>query len=47
PEEILLECYELSRANAADETGLDLQIFPEEPPFTIEEILDDSFLPSN
>jgi hypothetical protein len=39
------ECYQDSREQAADETGLDLSIFPVESPFTPEQVLDPEFLP--
>jgi hypothetical protein len=42
---VFLECYALARENAADETGLALEIFPEEPPFTLEQVLSEEFLP--
>jgi hypothetical protein len=45
PAEILNEEYELARLKAAGETGLPEGTFPGSCPFTIEEILDDSFLP--
>lgn len=45
PEEIWMECYDLARANAADETGLPLKTLPETPPFTLDQVLDAAFLP--
>jgi hypothetical protein len=45
PETVLLQCYRTARANAADETGLPLATFPETPPFSLEEILSEEFLP--
>lgn len=44
PETVFLECYALARENAADETGLPLDIFPETPPFTIEQALNPEVL---
>lgn len=44
PEIVFLECYALARENAADETELPLNIFPETPPFTIEQALNQEFL---
>jgi hypothetical protein len=44
PAVVFLECYALARENAADETGLALEIFPEEPPFTLEQVLSEEFL---
>ena len=38
---ILAEEYPLARENAADETGLPLTTFPEECPFTVEQITGD------
>ncbi len=45
PQEVLLECYEIARFNAHTETELPLAIFPEIPPFTLEQALDENFLP--
>jgi hypothetical protein len=42
---VFLECYALARENAADETGLPIDLFPESPPFTIEQALSEGFLP--
>lgn len=39
------ECYQEAKEQAADETGLDLNIFPVESPFTTEQVLDPEFLP--
>ncbi|PSB14057.1 DUF29 domain-containing protein [filamentous cyanobacterium CCP1] len=44
-ESVFLECYDLARENAADETGLPIDLFPESPPFTIEQALSEKFLP--
>jgi hypothetical protein len=43
---ILAECYHDGRELAADETGLELDIFAQNLPFTIEQILEPEFLPS-
>lgn len=43
--QVLAECYQDSRELAADETGLDVMVFPIEIPFTPEQILDSEFLP--
>ena len=43
PQLVFLECYELARENAADETGLPLETFPENPSFSVEQALDESF----
>jgi hypothetical protein len=45
PQEVLLDEYSLARSEAAEETGLPEEAFPGTCPFTIEEILDSSFLP--
>ncbi len=43
--EIFAECYQDARELAADETGLSIKTFPEQCPFTTEEILDTDYLP--
>ena len=45
PAEVFIECYLAGRLQAAAETGIDFTLFPEQPPFTVEQALDDSFLP--
>jgi hypothetical protein len=45
PAERLSLAYQRARLDAADETGLDLEKFPEVCPWTIEQILDEDFLP--
>ena len=42
---VLAECYQYGRKQASIETGLSLTAFPTESPFTIDEILDEDFLP--
>ena len=42
---IFPECYKYGRKQASIETGLSLAVFPTESPFTIDEILDEDFLP--
>lgn len=44
-EEIFAKCYQNARKLAAIETGLELEIFPIESPFTPEQVLDPEFLP--
>lgn len=44
PQEVLRDEYSLARSEAAEETGLSENASPETCPFTIEEILDPSFL---
>ncbi|MEM9275556.1 MAG: DUF29 domain-containing protein [Cyanobacteria bacterium P01_F01_bin.143] len=43
--DIFAECYQYGRKQASIETGLSLAAFPTESPFTIDEILDENFLP--
>jgi hypothetical protein len=43
--EIFAECYQDARELAADETGLPLETFPEQCPFSTEEILNTYYLP--
>ena len=43
--EIWLESYQEARLKAADETDLAVEIFPEQCPFTIENILNTDYLP--
>jgi hypothetical protein len=42
---MLSECYADSCEQAAAESGLSPDIFPTEPPFTLEQILDPKYLP--
>ena len=42
---VLAECYQYGIKQASIETGLSLTAFPTESPFTIDEILDENFLP--
>ena len=39
------DCYLAGRLQAAAETGIDFTLFPEQPPFMVEQVLDDGFLP--
>ncbi|MFM7363847.1 MAG: DUF29 domain-containing protein, partial [Cuspidothrix sp.] len=43
--EVLDNCYQHGRKEAAIETGLPLSIFPQDNPFSSEEILDADFFP--
>jgi len=45
-EEIFNESYQNARKLASDETGLSINEFPPESPFTVEEVLNPDFLPS-
>ena len=37
--------YQKAKCIASDETGLPLSVFPEEAPFTFEQVLDEDYLP--
>lgn len=41
--EVFDDCYQKARLKAADETGIKLNFFPKESPFTLEETLQVSF----
>ncbi|MGA9383373.1 MAG: DUF29 domain-containing protein, partial [Phormidium sp.] len=41
--ELFDDCYQKARLKAADETGIKLNFFPKESPFTLEETLQVSF----
>ena len=45
PSAVFVDEYLGARLKAADETGIDFSLFPETCPFTVEEALDDDFLP--
>jgi hypothetical protein len=45
PAKTYLDQYEATRIGASDETGIAYELFPEQCPFTLEEIMDDKFLP--
>jgi hypothetical protein len=45
PNTVLEKQYSIARLRAADETDLTLETFPLECPYTVEEILDESFFP--
>ena len=44
--EVIDKCYGKARKKTAIETGLDLNVFPIDIPFTLEEILDTEYLPN-
>lgn len=44
--EIVSDAYEYARIDAINETGLDLDTFPEEIPFTLEDALTESWFPN-
>lgn len=44
---VFAECYLNAREQAADETGLSLQTLPESCPYTIEQIIDPAYLPTD
>ncbi|MBD2181728.1 DUF29 domain-containing protein [Planktothrix sp. FACHB-1355] len=41
--EVFDDCYQKSRLKASEETGIKLNFFPKESPFTLEETLKESF----
>jgi hypothetical protein len=45
PATVFDECYLAGRRLAARETGIDLMLFPEHPPFSLEQVLDLDFMP--
>jgi hypothetical protein len=45
-ETVFSECYRDSRELASDETGLSLQVFPAESPFSSEDTLNTDYLPN-
>lgn len=44
-QDVFVECYQDARKQASDETGLSLDIFPVESPFSADECLNTEFLP--
>jgi hypothetical protein len=46
-EEVVDECYQDAREQAADETELPLDTFPQELPFTLAEVLNPDYLPQD
>jgi len=46
PAEVLADAWLEARLNAAEETGLEFDTFPEACPFTVEQVLDEAFLPA-
>jgi len=45
PDEVFLDAYLGARLLAAQEAGIDFTLFPEAPPFTCSEALDEHYLP--
>ncbi len=45
-QEVFEKCYRKARILAAKETELDLMTFPEDSPFTLDEVMDEEFLPN-
>ncbi|MBK1703387.1 DUF29 domain-containing protein [Halochromatium glycolicum] len=43
--EALAASYPRARQEAADETGLPLSTFPDQPPFTLDQVLDEDYWP--
>jgi hypothetical protein len=44
-ETVFAECYQDGKELASDETGLSLQVFPDDSPFTLEDVLNVDYLP--
>ena len=40
-----LDCYTTARRQASQETGMDIKTFPAELPYSVEQILDNDFIP--
>ncbi len=47
PETVVDRQYRIARLKAADETGLPVEAFPAECPYTLNQILDEAFLPAS
>lgn len=45
PQDVYLDMYLSGRLAASHDTGIDVTLFPDAPPFSLEQVLDDSFLP--
>ncbi|AYO83418.1 DUF29 domain-containing protein [Methylobacterium brachiatum] len=45
PSDVFAMCYLSGRRKASEQTGIDFTLFPEHPPFTLENALSDGFLP--
>ena len=45
PSDVFAMCYLPGRRKASEQTGIDFTLFPEHPPFTLENALSDGFLP--
>ncbi len=45
PAIVFEECYLAGRLLASKETGIDLMLFPEQPPFSLDQVLDLDFMP--
>ncbi|MBW4577578.1 MAG: DUF29 domain-containing protein [Aphanothece sp. CMT-3BRIN-NPC111] len=43
--EAFAECYSDARVDTADNSGLSLETFPEQPPFSFEQVLNSDYLP--
>jgi hypothetical protein len=44
-DEILIDAYKIGLLKALRETGLDKKLFPEECPYTFNQIMNDEFYP--
>jgi hypothetical protein len=45
--EILMDAYRIAVSKAERETGLDENVFPQQCPYTFEEIMNDAFYPES
>jgi hypothetical protein len=45
PGDVFATAYMTGRSKASEQTGIDFTLFPEQPPFSVDEALADGFLP--
>jgi hypothetical protein len=45
PQQVLADAYEIARIRASAETGLKEELFPENSPYSVEEVLEETFFP--
>jgi hypothetical protein len=45
PQQVLADAYEITRIRASAETGFKEELFPENPPYSVEEVLEETFFP--
>jgi hypothetical protein len=43
--DVLAECYQVARKFATNESGLSIDTFPEQCCFSLEQVLDENYLP--